>query len=259
MANVPVLVKEVEFDTVSVVVVNHNRNCDCLSVQLIASGAKQTNLIDRIELSVTDPDNSFTVYLKTVLTGKIQVFEESMLYTNLPSATEKSISQSSTTQTSTDPTTTDDLENGFRVGSRWINTSNDSEFVLTDATSGAAVWIETTGAGSSSHHYSLAIIGQLDKFPSFPYSGLSTEIITVNETKTLFQGVRASSGSAGITTVYLEHNGSLVSSAILSWTPNDANNAYKSVSISLAVSKGDRISLNLNSAEDNAQDIFTSL
>ena len=43
-----------------------------------------------------------------------------------------------------DPTVSDDVDLGFAVGSRWYNTTGDEEFVLVDATDGAAVWKSTT-------------------------------------------------------------------------------------------------------------------
>lgn len=45
------------------------------------------------------------------------------------------------------PTVNDDSGDALVVGHRWINTSSSKEYVLTDNTLGAAVWIETT-AGS---------------------------------------------------------------------------------------------------------------
>jgi hypothetical protein len=52
----------------------------------------------------------------------------------------------------TDPGATDDSTLGYSVGSRWINTSTDAEFVCVDASIGAAIWKETTvfgmGAGN---------------------------------------------------------------------------------------------------------------
>lgn len=42
------------------------------------------------------------------------------------------------------PTVTDDSDAGWIVGSRWINLTADNEYVLTDATVGAAVWKLTT-------------------------------------------------------------------------------------------------------------------
>ncbi|MDC8437599.1 MAG: hypothetical protein LV468_01195 [Candidatus Nitrosotenuis sp.] len=47
------------------------------------------------------------------------------------------------------PTANDDTGDGYTVGSRWVDTTNDKEYVCLDASSGAAVWTETTQAGSS--------------------------------------------------------------------------------------------------------------
>jgi len=47
----------------------------------------------------------------------------------------------------TDPGVGDDSDDGYSVGSRWINVTLDKEFVCLDATVGAAVWTETTAAG----------------------------------------------------------------------------------------------------------------
>lgn len=49
--------------------------------------------------------------------------------------------------TATDDPTVDDDEELYEVGSRWINTTTDEEFVATDVTDGAAVWVSTTDAG----------------------------------------------------------------------------------------------------------------
>ena len=51
------------------------------------------------------------------------------------------------------PTAWDDASSGYTVGSRWIDITNDEEYVCLDATSGAAVWEKTTAhttAGSDS-------------------------------------------------------------------------------------------------------------
>lgn len=47
------------------------------------------------------------------------------------------------------PTVNDDSGDGYAVGSRWIDVTNDKEYICLDATAGAAVWKETT-AGSGS-------------------------------------------------------------------------------------------------------------
>ena len=46
------------------------------------------------------------------------------------------------------PTATDDSSLGYAVGSRWVDVIADKEYVCLDATVGAAVWTETTGAGA---------------------------------------------------------------------------------------------------------------
>ena len=50
----------------------------------------------------------------------------------------------------TAPTTTDDGAAGYSIGSRWIDTSNDKEYVCVDSTNSAAVWKETSNSSSGS-------------------------------------------------------------------------------------------------------------
>lgn len=55
------------------------------------------------------------------------------------------------------PTAWDDAASGYNVGSRWVDTTNDEEYVCLDATNGAAVWEKTTahttaGADSTAFH-----------------------------------------------------------------------------------------------------------
>lgn|SRR5512138_29645 len=45
------------------------------------------------------------------------------------------------------PTTGDDENDGYAVGSRWIDTTAGKEYVCVDASAGAALWIETTASG----------------------------------------------------------------------------------------------------------------
>ena len=49
------------------------------------------------------------------------------------------------------PVATDDSAAGYGVGSRWVDTTADKEYVCVDATATAAIWIETTGAGITDH------------------------------------------------------------------------------------------------------------
>lgn len=46
------------------------------------------------------------------------------------------------------PTVNDDSGDGYVVGDRWLDETNDKEYVVLDVSVGAAVWVETTGASS---------------------------------------------------------------------------------------------------------------
>lgn len=54
------------------------------------------------------------------------------------------ISLLKTNVTTTDPGGTDDSSQNYAVGSQWFNTSSQKAFVCLDASTGAAVWLETT-------------------------------------------------------------------------------------------------------------------
>jgi len=51
------------------------------------------------------------------------------------------------------PTVNNDIDEGYAVGSRWVDVTNDKEYVCLDNTDGAAVWTETTGAGAGAETY----------------------------------------------------------------------------------------------------------
>ncbi|KKK61070.1 hypothetical protein LCGC14_3018020, partial [marine sediment metagenome] len=46
--------------------------------------------------------------------------------------------------TTSAPGVTDDTQQGYKIGSRWFDTSADEEYVCLDSTAGAAVWTSTT-------------------------------------------------------------------------------------------------------------------
>lgn len=56
------------------------------------------------------------------------------------------------------PTVNDDESLGYDIGSRWINTVLDKEFVCLDNTLSAAVWIETTQSGGGGGGGSLSCV-----------------------------------------------------------------------------------------------------
>lgn len=74
------------------------------------------------------------------------------------------VSGAPTVITSTnDPTINDDSGDGYSVGDLWVNTTDDSVFVLADATAGAAVWTEIgAGGGGASDHGALTGLGDDD-------------------------------------------------------------------------------------------------
>lgn len=51
------------------------------------------------------------------------------------------------TTSATSPTVNNDSSEGYSIFSRWVDTVLDREFVCLDASTGAAVWVETTAAG----------------------------------------------------------------------------------------------------------------
>lgn len=57
---------------------------------------------------------------------------------------------------STAPTANDDSGSGYSVGSRWIDVTNDEEYVCLDATSTAAVWEKTTSVDLESTDMNVA-------------------------------------------------------------------------------------------------------
>ena len=59
------------------------------------------------------------------------------------------------------PTVNDDQNNGYLVGDIWLDETNDKAYILLDATAGAAVWTEVTGAGGGVTDHG-ALTGLLD-------------------------------------------------------------------------------------------------
>jgi hypothetical protein len=56
--------------------------------------------------------------------------------------------QPKSNSTGSDPTVNDDNTAGYTIMSRWVNTTSDNEWVCLDATTGAAVWKNTTTAAA---------------------------------------------------------------------------------------------------------------
>jgi hypothetical protein len=60
-------------------------------------------------------------------------------------------STASTVSFTSDPTVTDDIDAGYEVGDRWVNTASDTIFSCADNAAGAAVWVDVTGSGITDH------------------------------------------------------------------------------------------------------------
>lgn len=83
----------------------------------------------------------------------------------------------------TAPGVTDDISEGYAVGSRWIDTTNDEEYVCLNADEGGAVWTRTTavGGGGAAELSDLSDVGTAPNTANFvlatpydttgPYSG----------------------------------------------------------------------------------------
>ena len=83
------------------------------------------------------------------------------------------------------PTVNDDVDLGYAVGSRWVDITNDKEYVCLDNTDGAAVWTETTGAGGGASTF-IALTdtpanytGQAGKFPKVNEGETALEFATL--------------------------------------------------------------------------------
>ncbi len=50
------------------------------------------------------------------------------------------------------PTVTDDSGSGYAVGSQWVDVTKDNSYVCADASVGAAIWLQTNGAGGGSEN-----------------------------------------------------------------------------------------------------------
>lgn len=94
----------------------------------------------------------------------------------------------------TAPTANEDSGDGYSVGSRWFDTTNDKEYVCLDATLGAAVWTETTGGASGS----TITVAEADGSPS---------VASVDTVK--FDGATVTDNSDGSVTVAISASGGI--------------------------------------------------
>ena len=93
------------------------------------------------------------------------------------------------------PTVNNDIDEGYAVGSRWFDVTNDKEYVCLDNTDGAAVWIETTQSGGG---------GAFTDLTDTPanYTGSSLKHVRVNVGETALEFVTLGGGGDMLKATY---------------------------------------------------------
>ena len=93
------------------------------------------------------------------------------------------------------PTVNNDVDEGYTAGSRWVDVTNDKEYVCLDNTDGAAVWTETTQSGGG---------GAFTDLTDTPanYTGSSLKHIRVNVGETALEFVTLGGGGDMLKATY---------------------------------------------------------
>jgi len=94
------------------------------------------------------------------------------------------------------PTVNNDVDEGYTVGSRWFDVTNDKEYACLDNTDGAAVWTETTGAGGGATTFV-----ELTDTPA-NYTGSSLKHVRVNVGETALEFVTLGGGGDMLKATY---------------------------------------------------------
>lgn len=100
--------------------------------------------LDGIEVSADVTDSTNVAAAGAVMDSDISEVEGFMRKTG--AGTYEAIKSNMSAAVS--PTANDDSSSGYTIGSPWLDTTADKGYVCLDASVGAAVWKETTGAGS---------------------------------------------------------------------------------------------------------------
>ena len=90
------------------------------------------------------------------------------------------------------PGVDDDSTDGYGVGSRWLDTTGEKEYVCTSASIGAAVWVETTGGGGG------GAFTDLSDVPA-AYTGAAGKVVAVNVGESALEFVDPATGTGDMT------------------------------------------------------------
>lgn len=101
-----------------------------------------------------------------------------------------------TTVSGTAPGVDNDSASRYSIGSRWIDTSSDNEYVCTDATEGAAVWILTTSGSGGDPGGGGGVGGGADREASYILIG-NTGSLPNERALTAGTGIDFTDGGAG--------------------------------------------------------------
>ena len=159
-------------------------------------------------------------------------------------------------QAAANPTVTDDSADGYAVGSRWLNTETDEEFVCTDATAGAAVWKSTTAVPALERYHDLA-----GYYPGvLAASGIVLYFVSVRAMTILAASpgrARARTAATASTTFTIQKNGVSVGTFTFA---TGATSATFTVSADIVLADGDTLSVLGDSTADTAlADVAVSL
>lgn len=143
-----------DFTSTDTVVVAHGLGRYNIVVRLVVGGEERSDLIESVMLDPADPRNSLTVNLTSVQTGFVQIMSSDVSAAGLATPEVASTRAFNNFAATVAPTSNDDSDDGYDVGSTWVDTSSGVVYVCTDASVGAAVWSsggsgDVSGPGSS--------------------------------------------------------------------------------------------------------------
>lgn len=154
-----------------------------------------------------------------------------------------------------DPTVNDDTLDGYVVADIWINTLNDTAFVLTDATATAAVWV-LIGGGSG--NLTFAVDGRLAVAVNVPNAIVITKDTQI---ESVYAYVKTT-GSASSTIIDVNLNGTTIYTTQANRPTiayNDANGWVTTTPDILTFTAGDIITVDIDQIATGASDLVVVL